>query len=130
MNLREIIAVLLIVLIPVYAQAKSQKARVAGGGVPNWDVTSSCRAAAQVAYARDAIEREKSCVEGENRTREKLAADWSTFPAEERTRCIKSIEWFSPIYTELAACLEMYSQVKNLRENPASATPYKSRPAR
>jgi hypothetical protein len=123
MNLREIVAVLLIVLIPVCSQAKSQK--VAGGGVPNWDVTSSCRAAAKVAYAADATAREKSCVEGENRTREKLAADWSTYPAEERTRCIKSIVWFSPTYTELAACLEMYSQVKNLRENPAQPTPYK-----
>src|SRR5262245_59921078 len=125
MNLREIIAVLLIVLIPVYAQAKSQKARVAGGGVPNWDVTSSCRAAAKFAYARDAAAREKSCIEGENRTREKLAADWSTFPADERARCIKSIEWFSPTYTELAACLEMHGQVRNLRENPAPSAPYK-----
>ena len=61
---------------------------------------------------------EPSLREGVNglRTREKLAADWSTFPAEERTRCIKSIEWFSPTYTELIACTEMYGQVRNLRE--------------
>src|SRR5262249_54091267 len=69
---------------------------------------------------RSSGRREKSCMEGENRTREKLVADWSTFPAAERTRCIKSIEWFSPTYTELIACLEMHGQVRKLRENPAS----------
>jgi len=78
-----------------------------------------------VAYTQDASEREKSCMEGENRTRVKLAADWSTFPAEERARCIKSIEWFSPTYTELIACLEMYGDVRRAREY--AATPDKPR---
>src|SRR5215510_14742921 len=130
--MKVVVAILLIAAMLVSAQAKSRSAgKVSkGNGVPNWDVTSSCRAAAKVAYTQDASAREKSWIESEQRTREKLVADWSTFPAEERARCIKSIEWFSPIYTELAACLEMYRQVKNLKENPASATPYKSRPAR
>src|SRR5499427_2544187 len=118
MNIKLAVAILLIAAMPVFPQAQSRSAgKVSkGNGVPNWDVSSSCRAAAKVAYTQDASEREKSCMEGENRTREKLAADWSTFPAEERTRCIKSIEWFSPTYTELAACLELYSQVRNLSE--------------
>ena len=73
--------------------------------VPKWDVTASCRAAGEVATAGQTVSREKSCFESENKTREKLVADWSTFPADERTRCIKSVEWFSPTYTELAACL-------------------------
>ena len=121
------VAILLIVAMPVCAQAKSRSAqRVSkGNGVPHWDVSSSCRAAAKVAYTEDAAAREKSCMEGENRTREKLVADWSTFPAAERTRCIKSIEWFSPTYTELIACLEMYGDVKRAREN--AATPEKPR---
>ena len=125
--MKVIVAILLIAAMPVFAQAKSRSAQRMsnGNGVPNWDVSSSCRAAAKVAYTEDAAAREKSCMEGEQRTREKLVADWSTFPAAERIRCIKSIEWFSPTYTELVACLEMYGQVRNLRENPASATPYK-----
>jgi hypothetical protein len=116
--MKVVVAILLIAAMLVSAQAKSRSAgKVSkGNGVPNWDVTSSCRAAAKVAYTQDASAREKSCIESEQRTREKLVADWSTFPAEERARCIKSIEWFSPIYTELAACLEMYSQVRNLNE--------------
>ena len=125
MNLKIVVAVLLIAAVPVYAQARRVSKDGSADGVPNWDVTSSCRAAAKVAYAEDAAAREKSCIEGEKRTRESLAADWSTFPAAERIRCIKSIEWFSPTYTELVACLEMYGQVRKLRENPASATPYK-----
>jgi hypothetical protein len=116
--MKVVVAILLIAAMLVSAQAKSRSAgKVSkGNGVPNWDVTSSCRAAAKVAYTQDASAREKSCIESEQRTREKLVADWSTFPAEERARCIKSIEWFSPIYTELAACLEMYSQVRSLNE--------------
>ena len=127
MNMKVVVAILLIAATPVYAAGpKSERGRVnKGNGLPNWDVSSSCRAAAKVAYTEDAKAREKSCMEGENRTREKLAADWSTFPAEERTRCIKSIEWFSPTYTELVACLEMYSDVRRAREN--AATPDKPR---
>jgi hypothetical protein len=127
MNIKLAVAILLIAAMPVFPQAQSRSAgKVSkGNGVPNWDVSSSCRAAAKVAYTQDASEREKSCMEGENRTREKLAADWSTFPAEERSRCIRSIEWFSPTYTELVACLEMYGDVRRAREN--AATPDKPR---
>ena len=120
-----VVAILLIAAMPVCVQARSAGKVSKGNGVPNWDVTSSCRAAAKVAATENASDREKACMESETKTREKLAADWSTFPAEERTRCIKSIEWFSPTYTELIACLEMYGHVRKLRENPASATPYK-----
>ena len=125
--MKVVIAILLIAAMSAYSQAKSRSAgRVSkGDGVPNWDVTASCRAAAKVAHPEQAGDREKACIESEHNTREKIATGWSAFPADERTRCIKSIEWFSPTYTELAACLELYNQVRNLRENPASATPYK-----
>jgi hypothetical protein len=55
----------------------------AADGVPNWDMNSSCRAGASSGFAQaeNANERLKSCLESENRTREKLAADWSTYPA-------------------------------------------------
>jgi len=120
MNLKIVVTVLIIVAVPVNAQARRMSKGGSSDGVPNWDVSSSCRAAAKVAYTEDAAAREKSCLEGENRTREKLVADWSTFSAEERTRCIKSIEWFSPTYTELIACLEMYGDVRRARENAAT----------
>jgi hypothetical protein len=74
-------------------------------------------------YDGQAAAREKACIESEHNTREKIATGWSAFPAEERTRCIKSIEWFSPTYTELDACLEMYGDVRRMREN--TTTPNK-----
>jgi hypothetical protein len=127
MTMKVVVAILLIAATPGYAQAQNRSGgKVSkGNGVPNWDVSSSCRAAAKFSYTQDASEREKACIESEHRTRDKLAADWSTFPAEERTRCIKSIEWFSPTYTELIACIEMYSDVKRAREN--TTTPDKPR---
>jgi hypothetical protein len=115
-----VIAILLTGAMSVCAQAKSRSAEKVNG-VPNWDVTSSCRAAAEAAYPGQAGDREKGCTESENKTREKLVADWSTFPAEERKRCIGSIEWFSPTYTELAACLEMYADVRKAREDAAKS---------
>jgi hypothetical protein len=117
-----IVAILLIAAMPVSAQAQNRSAgrESKGDGVPNWDMTASCRAAAEVAFAGQTGVREKSCFESENRARDKLVTDWSTFPAEDRTRCIKSVEWFSPTYTELAACLE---RKRKTREN--ETTPYK-----
>ena len=123
--MKVVVAILLIAAMPVCAQAQNRSVgKVStGNGVPNWDVTASCRAAGEVATAGQTVSREKACLESESRAREKLDADWSTFPAEERARCIKSIEWFSPIYTELAACLEMYGDVKKAIENATPNTP-------
>ena len=116
--MKVVVVILLIAAMPVCAQAQNRGVgKVSkGDGVPNWDVTASCRAA-EVAFAGQTGVREKSCTESENRTREKLVADWSTFPAEERTKCLKLIEWFSPTYTELAACLERYGDARKAREN-------------
>ena len=126
MHMKVVVAILLVGAMSVYAQAQNRSGKVSKvNGVPNWDVSPSCRAAAKFSYTQNATEREKACIESEHRTRDKLAADWSTFPAEERTRCIKSIEWFSPTYTELIACIEMYSDVKRATEN--AATPDKPR---
>ena len=114
--MKVVVAILLIAAMSTYAPAQNRNVGSVskGNGVPNWDVTASCRAAGEVAFAGQTGVREKSCFESENRAREKLATDWSTFPAEERTKCIKSIEWFSPTYTELAACLE---RKRKAREN-------------
>src|SRR6478752_747250 len=122
MHMKVVIAILLIAAMPVYAQAQNRNVGSVskGDGVPNWDMTANCRAAAEVAFAGQTGVREKSCFESENKAREKLVADWSTFPADERTRCIKSVEWFSPTYTELAACVE---RKRKTREN--ETTPYK-----
>jgi hypothetical protein len=81
--------------------------------VPNWDVTASCRGAAVAAGPGEAGEqRLKGCLDSEQRTREKLQSDWTSFPSTDRINCIRSIQWFEPTYTELAACLEMGRDAK------------------
>ena len=90
---------------PTDASARRTRAAVADS-VPSWDLTASCRAAASVAYSQTPNERLTSCLASEQRTREELNKNWSTFPAADRIGCVKSLT-FSPTYTELVTCLEM-----------------------
>ena len=89
--------------------------RTRAAGVPSWDQTASCRAAASIAYGRTPSERLTSCLASEQRTHEELTKNWSTFPAADRNGCVKSLS-FSPTYTELLTCLEMRRDVKKSRD--------------
>jgi hypothetical protein len=85
----------------------------AADGVPHWDVTQSCQGAAAAAgEGEQAKARLKGCLDSEARTRTMLQSDWSKFSTADRAKCIKSIQWFEPTYTELAACLEMGRDAK------------------
>jgi hypothetical protein len=107
---------------PTDASARRTRAAVADG-VPSWDVTASCRAAASIAFGQTPAERLTSCLATEQRTREELTKNWSTFPAADRIGCVKSLT-FSPTYTELLTCLEMRRDVKNSRDaKPADTKP-------
>ena len=88
--------------------------------VPSWDVTASCRGAAEIGFTKDTGDNLQRCLDSEKRTREQLSKDWSTFPAADRARCVK-MQTFSPTYSELATCLEMNRDVKNAR--PADVVP-------
>jgi hypothetical protein len=99
---------------PTYASARRTSVAVSGS-VPSWDVTASCRAAASIAYGQTPAERLTSCLATEQRTREELTKNWTTFPAEDRIGCVKSLT-FSPTYTELMTCLEMRTHARNLRD--------------
>jgi hypothetical protein len=108
---------------PTYASAQRTGAAVADG-VPSWDLTASCRAAGSIGgFDQTPSERLKSCLASEQRTREQLNKDWSTFPAADRIGCVKSLT-FSPTYTELLTCLEMRRDVRNSRDaKPANTKP-------
>jgi hypothetical protein len=84
---------------PTDASARRTRAAVADS-VPSWDLTASCRAAGLAGYSQTPDERVKSCLASEQRTREGLTKYWSTYPAEDRIGCVKSLA-FSPTYTEL-----------------------------
>jgi hypothetical protein len=93
----------------------------AADSVPSWDVTKSCRGAAESGFEKDTNANLKRCLDSEQRTREQLNKDWSTFPAADRVKCVKT-QTFSPTYSELATCLEMSRDLRN-GAKPADATP-------
>ena len=103
--------------------ASARRTRAEADSVPSWDLTASCRAAASIAYSQTPNDRSQSCLASEQRTREELTKHWSTYPAEDRIGCVKSLT-FSPTYTELVTCLEMRRDVKKLRDaKPADTNP-------
>jgi hypothetical protein len=107
------------------ADASAQRTRPApvADTVPSWDVTASCQAAARVAYNATPSERLQSCLASEQRTRDELNKNWSTFSAADRISCVKSLT-FSPTYTELMTCLEMRRDVANSRDaKPGNTNP-------
>jgi hypothetical protein len=107
---------------PTDTSARRTRAAVADA-VPSWDLTESCRAAASIAYAQTPSDRSQSCLASEQRTREEITKYWSTYPAEDRIGCVKSLT-FSPTYTELVTCLEMRRDVRALRNaKPADTNP-------
>jgi len=89
--------------------------------VPNWNVTTSCRGAAEAGFTQDTAANLQRCIDSEKQTREQLSKDWSTFPAADRIRCVKT-QTFSPTYSELATCLEMNRDLRNGAQ-PAEAIP-------
>ena len=96
--------------------------RNAAVGLPTWDVTPSCRGAADAGYVAQTSDQLNICIGREQRTREQLERTWATYPILDRNECIQSIKWFEPTYSELATCLEMRTQVRN---TPAPEPPQK-----
>jgi len=77
---------------------------------PSFDVTPSCRAAAEASGGHDRLE---GCLASERGARDQLAKEWSQFPAASRSLCIRSASGGGePTYTELLTCLEMDRDAK------------------
>ena len=86
--------------------------------VPSLDVTPSCKGAARAVVRSESEKREKACYETEKAARDKLAQNWGTFPAKDRTFCLTSVKSYAPTYTELAICLEMVRDVRQIGDKP------------
>ena len=93
--------------------------RSAAVSLPIWDVTPSCRGAANAGYVAQTSDQLQICVNREQRTREQLERAWATYPILDRNECIQSIKWFEPTYSELATCLEMRTQVRSVPKSDA-----------
>src|SRR4029450_8700823 len=78
--------------------------------------------AALAGYSQTPNDRSQSCLASEQRTREELTKHWSSYPAEDRIGCVKSLT-FSPTYTQLVTCLEMRRDVRALRDRKPTLRP-------
>jgi hypothetical protein len=112
---------LVIALAAVFALGIWPCAGALADSVPSWDVSTSCRGAAEAGFVQETSTNLKRCFDSEQRIREQLNKDWSTFPAADRAKCVKT-QTFSPTYSELATCLEMKRDLRNA-EKPADAMP-------
>jgi hypothetical protein len=106
-------------------------------GIPNFNITSACRALSMIPEARavDANQADPTshCVDAEKEAREQLVKQWSQFSPADRSMCVgvSSAGSVDPVYTELMTCLEMARDSKQLAERGAtpSATAPGAKPA-
>lgn len=100
----------------------------AADSVPNLDVTPSCKGAARAVVKSESDKREKACYETEKAARDKLAQNWGTYSTKDRDFCLTAVKGYAPTYTELAICLEMIRDVRQIGDKPES-TPVPDKPA-
>jgi hypothetical protein len=96
--------------------------------VPSLDVTASCKGAARAVVKAESEKREKACYETEKAARDKLNQNWSSFPDKDRNFCIGSVKGYAPTYTELAICLEMIRDVRQIGVDKPDAVTSKPMP--
>jgi len=103
-------------------------ALAAADSVPSLDVTASCKGAARAVVKAESEKREKACYETEKTARQKLTQNWSTFPTKDRNFCLNSVKGYAPTYTELAICLEMVRDVRQIGIDKPDAVTSKPMP--
>jgi hypothetical protein len=109
--------------IPLFAWPLAAHLIVAADGVPKLNVTPSCQGAAKSGYISTTEDRLKSCIDSEMRTRQKLEEEWPKFPVVDRANCMASIAGFQPTYSELATCLEMKRDLRNVKPPDTDIAP-------
>jgi hypothetical protein len=88
--------------------------------VPRFDVTPSCKGAADAGYVDKSKERLQICIESEQKARAELEKSWAQFDPSDRNYCVRASDGFEPTYTELITCLEMQRDVKRIRQESAT----------
>ena len=87
------------------------------GGLPNVDIQKSCRESSDALFgSATTASVYNSCMEDEKAAGEKLAKDWSTFPAGDKARCVHPTA-FLPSYVEWLTCIEGESTLRRIRKD-------------
>jgi hypothetical protein len=85
---------------------------------PQVDIQNTCRLAATAMVqlmGSGTSERDyEICFTSEEKAREQITKDWSTYAADDRTQCLQS-QVYLPSYIEWLTCLEMARDVRKLK---------------
>jgi len=77
--------------------------------VPTVDIAATCRAASAVTVSllgSTGVNDFQVCMDGENKARETIIKDWSSYAASDRVGCIQP-NVYLPTYIEWLTCIEM-----------------------
>ena len=92
---------------------------IADAQVPNINIQDTCRAAAAVMVnlmgGSTSQNDVQICLETENKARQQLLKDWSTFKPSDREGCVQANQYL-PSYIEWLTCFEMNKVVREARQ--------------
>jgi hypothetical protein len=91
----------------------------AADSVPVLNIEPVCQGIAQQGgssfHDSEVTKEKQDCLESERQVREDLVKQWSSFPASDKSACIREATMGGDSsYTELLTCLEMARDVRNL----------------
>jgi hypothetical protein len=99
-------------------------AETAQAQVPTVNIRETCQAAAGVMVnlmgGSTAQNDVQICLEGENKARQQMIKDWSTFQPSDREGCIQT-RGYLPSYVEWLTCFEMNKSVRDARQQQGRA---------
>jgi hypothetical protein len=100
-------------------------AAFAQSGIPTVDIQNTCKMAAsamvQLMGGSTAGNDTEICLGSEQRAREQLVKDWSTYSASDRSRCTFTRAYL-PSYVEMLTCLEMERDVRKMNFEQTNPT--------
>ena len=111
----------------VFAAAMTVFAGAARAQIPTIDIQETCKKAADVMLnlavggeQRTGPNDQQICMESENKARDQIIKNWSTFDASDREGCIQT-RVYLPSYVEWLTCFEMNKVVREARTQQGRA---------
>jgi hypothetical protein len=98
---------------------------IAAAGLPSIDLPRLCHNSERTmgGHSEDATRTFDSCMSDEQEAREQLLKNWVTYPASDRTLCMRVADYL-PSYVEWITCAEMAKDLRRIRnEKPVPASP-------
>jgi len=80
--------------------------------LPRFNIEPTCKGGLDSPGLNERYDR---CIAEENAAQKKLEANWSSYPAGDRTVCARTAGMASGSYVELLTCLEMDAEARKLK---------------